>query len=76
VLLVPETGFWEAPIGPGRIVGKQELISLLLENGRAKIISLSAKNNRSFDWFVIGEKKKRREAPAEDPLLQNTIVRN
>jgi hypothetical protein len=25
VLMVPETGFWEAPIGPGRIVGNSYL---------------------------------------------------
>ena len=57
-------------------VGKEELIYLLPANGRAKIISLSAKNNRSFDWFVIGEKKNRSEAPAEDPPLQKYYCTN
>src|SRR5580700_4631719 len=45
------------------INGKQELISLLLANGRAKIISLSAKNNRSFDWFVITREEKPERSP-------------
>jgi hypothetical protein len=35
----------------------------------------TARNNRSFDWFVIGEKEKLR-IPAEDPPPQKVNVQN
>jgi hypothetical protein len=31
---------------------------------------------RSFDWFVIGERETVKEVLAENPPLQNVIVRN
>jgi hypothetical protein len=37
---------------------------------------IPARNNRSFDWFVTGEKENRERSPAEKPPLQNGIVRN
>jgi hypothetical protein len=57
-----------------RLVGKQELIidpaqEWQCETEHPFLPSYSARNNRSFDWFVIGEKENR-------PPLQNTIVRN
>jgi hypothetical protein len=36
--------------------------------------AIPARNNPTFDWFVIGEKEEPR-SPAEDPPLQRVIVR-
>ncbi len=65
-----------------QIVGKQELVidpaqEWQCEN-RASIFSpaIPARNNRSFDSCVIGEKESRERIPAENPPLQNAIVRN
>jgi hypothetical protein len=63
------------------MVGKQELIIDLPKNCSAKtehpfLPAIPARNNRSFDWFVIGEKENRERSPAENPPLQDTIVRN
>jgi len=38
--------------------------------------AIPARNNRSFDWFVIGEKPNRESSPVENPPLRNAIVRN
>jgi catechol 2,3-dioxygenase-like lactoylglutathione lyase family enzyme len=37
---------------------------------------IPARNNRSLDWFVIGEKENRERTRAENPPPQNAIVRN
>jgi hypothetical protein len=70
-----------APILEG-YVGKPELIidpaqEWQCEN-RASIFfpAVPARNNRSFDWFLIGEKENRETSPAENPPPQNAIVRN
>ena len=65
-----------------RLVGKPELLinrSCPRMAERKPSIHFSpaipARNNRPFDWFVIGEKEKPR-SPAEDPPLHRVIVRN
>jgi hypothetical protein len=34
--------------------------------------AVPAKNNRSFHWFMIGDKENRARSPAEDPPLRNS----
>ncbi len=65
-----------------QIVGQQELVidpaqQWQCEN-RASIFSpaILARNNRSFDWFVISENENRERSPSENPPLQNAIARN
>jgi hypothetical protein len=63
-------------------VGKQILLKPVLERAVRKPKSLHfspallPRNNRSFDWFVIGEKESRQRIPVENPPLQSVIVRN
>jgi hypothetical protein len=53
-------------------VGDQRLAAL---RKRSIILpAIPARNNRSLDWFVIGEKKNRERSPADSRHLQNTIV--
>jgi hypothetical protein len=65
-----------------RVVGKQELIIDPAQEWWVRTPSIRffpaipARNNRSFDWFLIGEKENRERSPAENPPPQNTIVRN
>jgi len=58
------------------IVGKQELINgscprmAVRKTEHPFLSSYSARNHRSFDWFVIGEKENRERSPAETRLCR------
>ena len=62
-----------------RFVGKQEVMIDPAEKVVRKpsihfFPAIPGRNNRSFDWFLIGEKENRERIPTENPPPQKIIV--